>query len=394
MIPRQLAQTARTLFAQYPVLTLTGPRQSGKTTLARALFDLPYANLEAPDLREYALADPRSFLGQYPNGVILDEIQRVPDLVSYIQVLVDEQRRNGMYVLTGSQNFSIREVLSQSLAGRTALLTLLPLSLEELQAAGLQVLDIAGYLYRGFYPRAITEQIEPSAYYRDYVATYVERDLRQLSLVKDLAQFQTFLRLCASNIGQVLNLNRIASDCGISQTTATQWLTLLEASYVLTRLQPFHSNTRKRLVKRPKLYFYDTGLAAYLLSIGAPSHIASHPLQGSLFENLVVMEVLKYLCNHNHSPQLYFYRDSDGNEVDLLIPVGERLLPVEIKLGKTISQDFFKGFARFETAMNVSCPDKLLVYGGDQVQQRSDGTAVLPLANLAVWLQQSYGTVG
>jgi predicted AAA+ superfamily ATPase len=266
--------------------------------------------------------------------------------------------------------------------------SLLPLSLEELQAADLAPLDIPGHLYRGFYPRAIIGQIEPSTFYRDYVATYVERDLRQLSLVKDLAPFQTFLRLCASNIGQILNLNRMANDCGISQTTATEWLTLLEASYVLTRLQPYHSNTRKRLVKRPKLYFYDTGLAAYLLSLAAPSHVESHPLQGSLFENLVVMEVLKFLCNHNHNPQLYFYRDSDGNEVDLLIPVGNRLLPVEIKLGKTISQDFFKGFQRFETAMNMACPDKLLVYGGTVAQQRSDGTAVLPLANLAAWLKE------
>lgn len=388
MIPRLLAATALRLFSQYPVLTITGPRQSGKTTLARGIFQLPYANLEAPDLREFALSDPRGFLAQYPEGAILDEIQRAPALASYLQVLVDEQGRNGRYVLTGSQNFSIREALSQSLAGRTALLTLLPLSLEELQGTSYEMPDLANCIYRGFYPRTITQGIEPANYYRDYVATYLERDLRQLSLVKDIAQFQTFLRLCASNIGQVVNLNRMASDCGISQPTATGWLNLLEASYVLMRLQPYHSNARKRLVKRPKLYFYDVGLAAFLLTMSEAAHVDSHPLKGVLFENLVVMEVAKYLFNHDRKAQLFFYRDSDGNEIDLLIQDGGRFLPVEIKLGKTVHQDFFKAFGRFESAMGADCAARLVVYGGDQAQKRSDACSVLPLAGLAPWLKE------
>jgi hypothetical protein len=393
MIPRSLQSPAAALFKQYPVITITGSRQSGKTTLARAGFDLPYTNLEALDQREFAQSDPKGFLASYPKGVIIDEIQRVPELTSYIQVIVDEQQVNGRYVLTGSQNFSIREALSQTLAGRSALLTLLPFSLPELSTGKFPESRNTLHLYRGFYPRIFSETLNPAVFYRDYVATYVERDLRQLSMIKDIGQFQTFMRLCASNIGQILNLNRIANDCGISQTTATEWLSLLEASYIVTRLQPFHSNTRKRLVKRPKLYFYDTGIASFLLGITEEGYVDAHPLKGALFENLVVIEVMKFFFNRNDPVMISFYRDSDGNEIDLLISKGPHLLPIEIKYGKTINKDFFKMFKRLGAGTDLhDFPyGKLIVYGGDESQQRSDGTQVLPVCDLHAYLSKTFG---
>ena len=262
MIPRSLTRPAIKAFEQYPVVTLVGPRQSGKTTLARNAFDLPYINLEAPDERDFVLSDPRGFLANHPDGAIIDEIQRAPDLTSYLQVRVDETDRPGQFLLTGSHNFAVREQLSQSLAGRTALLTLLPFSRSELVDAGVPCGGYFNYIFAGGYPRIRDAGLDPTSFHRDYVGTYLERDLRQLSAVRNIAQFQTFMRLCAANIGQVLNFNRLASDCGISQTTATEWLNLMEAGYILYRLQPYFTNTRKRLVRRPKLYFHDTGVAA------------------------------------------------------------------------------------------------------------------------------------
>ena len=382
MIPRLLESACKSLFQQYPVLTITGSRQTGKTTLARAIFDLPYVNLEAPDQRNFATDDPRGFLGAYPDGVIIDEVQRVPELTSYIQVIVDERRGNSQFVLTGSQNFSIREALSQSLAGRTAILNLMPLSIPELNLTDLPQLDIDSRLRQGGFPRIVDQQLNPTQFHRDYVATYVERDLRQLSLIRDITRFQTFLGLCASNIGQILNLNRLANDCGISQTTATEWLTLLETSFILFRLKPFHANIRKRLVKRPKLYFYDVGLVAFLLGISDTSHVRSHPLRGLLFENLVVTEVLKHQLNRNLLPDLSFYRDSEGNEVDLVVGHGDACLPIEIKSGSTVSADYFKGLKRFNAVVDHYPYGRLVVYGGEEVQHRSDNTAVVPLADL------------
>ncbi|MXZ80051.1 MAG: ATP-binding protein [Gammaproteobacteria bacterium] len=371
MIPRQIADSMLDAFRKYPVITVTGPRQSGKTTLCKHIFDLPHVNLEAPDQRQFAQQDPRDFLSGFPDGAIIDEVQRVPELTSYIQVLVDESGRPGQYVLTGSSDFSIRAATSQSLAGRTALFTLLPLSLAELSSGGVENLDLDKMLLHGGYPRIHDRKLVPTSFYRDYVGTYVERDLRQLSMVRDLAQFQIFMQLCASNVGRILNLNRLGSDCGISQATAREWLNLLEASYVVFRLSPFHANTRKRLVKSPKLYFHDVGIAAFLLGISATEHLRTHPLRGGLFENLVVTEVIKTVFNHDRRPEACFYRDSNGNEVDLMLRTGTGWLPIEIKAGKTVNQDYFKGFRQLDGVLAMP-EGKLLVYGGNAPHTRRD----------------------
>ena len=385
MIPRSLTRPAIKAFEQYPVVTLVGPRQSGKTTLARNAFDLPYINLEAPDERDFVLSDPRGFLANHPDGAIIDEIQRAPDLTSYLQVRVDETNRLGQFLLTGSHNFAVREQLSQSLAGRTALLTLLPFSRSELVDAGVPCGGYFNYIFAGGYPRIRDAGLDPTSFHRDYVGTYLERDLRQLSAVRNIAQFQTFMRLCAANIGQVLNLNRLASDCGISQTTATEWLNLMEAGYILYRLQPYFTNTRKRLVRRPKLYFHDTGVACFLLGLTAAEHVENHPLRGALFENHVINEVLKHDLNRNRTAQLQFFRDSNGNEVDLLYGRGPNLVPIEIKSGQTISSDWFKGIDHF--ARHFPATGGAVIYAGEASQHRSDGRAVLPADELPAYLE-------
>ena len=384
MIPRSLSQPAITAFKQYPIVTLVGPRQSGKTTLARSAFDLPYINLEAPDQREFVQNDPRAFLAKHPNGAIIDEIQRAPDLTSYLQVRVDETNRSGQFLLTGSHNFAVREQLSQSLAGRIAMLTLLPFSRSELIDAGVPCGGYFGHIFTGGYPRIRDVGLDPKSFHRDYVGTYLERDLRQLSAVRNIAQFQTFMRLCAANIGQVLNLNRLADDCGISQTTATDWLNLMEAGYILHRLQPYFTNTRKRLVKRPKLYFHDTGVACFLLGMTAAEHVENHPLRGALFENHVINEIVKHDLNRNRTAQLYFFRDSNGNEVDLLYGRGPNLVPIEIKSGQTISNNWFKGIDHF--ARHFPTTGGAVIYAGEASQHRTDGRTVLPADELPAFL--------
>ncbi|MGA7979961.1 MAG: ATP-binding protein, partial [Chromatiaceae bacterium] len=322
MIPRTLAAIAEELAGQYPVVTVTGPRQSGKTTLCRAVFrDKRYVNLESPDVREFARSDPRGFLASYADGAILDEIQRVPGLVSYLQPMVDERNEPGQFILTGSQQFEVMSAITQSLAGRTALLKLLPLSIEELSGAGIKP-QIDRLLLSGFYPRLYDAGLDPTQALGDYVETYVERDVRQLTAIKDLALFERFVRLCAGRVGQLLNLQSLGNDVGISHTTARSWLTVLEASYVIFLLQPWHTNISKRQIKSPKLYFYDVGLAAYLLGAENELHVSRHPLRGSLFENLVIIEALKYRYHRGKRNNLYFWRDAKGNEVDLLIENG------------------------------------------------------------------------
>ena len=386
MIPRTLKSAARKAFREYPIVTLTGPRQSGKTTFARHEFDLPYVNLEAPDIREFALKDPRGLLASYTEGAIIDEIQRAPELTSYLQVAVDQSARHGQFLLTGSHNFAIRERLSQSLAGRTALLTLLPFSHQELGLASLAKSDYVSHMVAGGYPRIYDAGLEPTTFYRDYVGTYLERDLRQLTAVRDISQFQTFMRLCAASVGQVLNLNRLANDCGVSQTTATEWLTLMEASYVLYRLKPYYANTRKRLVKRPKLYFYDTGVVCFLLGILTSEHLESHPLRGAVFENAVINEILKFDLHRNQFADLSFYRDAIGNEVDLVYRRGQLLIPIEIKSGQTVSSDYFKGLDHFSTTH--AAPPGAVVYAGSEAQSRSDGRSVVPVTELNEFLER------
>lgn len=372
MIPRILAKYATAIFTKYPVVTITGPRQSGKTTLAKATFaDRPYANLENPVTRLFAQEDPLAFLNQYPEGAVIDEIQRAPNLLSYIQVIVDERRKNSLYVLTGSQQFEFMRGISQSLAGRTALLKLLPLSIPELSGRFSPGID--EMLFKGFYPRIYDQDIEPAQAYGDYFETYVERDLRQLVNVKDLSVFQRFVRLCAGRCGQLLNLNSLANDTGISQSTAREWMTVLEASYIVFLLPPFHANIGKRLIKSPKIYFYDVGLASWLCGIEEEKQVATHPLRGSLFENMAIMEALKHRYNLGKRNNLYFYRDSNGNEIDLIYTKGPDLLPIEIKSGQTITPAYFSSLKKFYALF----PEHLLrpgflLYGGETEQQRQD----------------------
>ncbi len=354
---------------QYPVVTVTGPRQSGKTTLCRKVFaDKKYVSLESLDTRNFAREDPRGFLAGLPDGAVLDEIQQVPELVSYIQTLVDDDQRKGLFVLTGSQQFEVANTISQSLAGRTALVKLLPFSLEELgsHVAGCNFDKI---ILTGFYPRIWCDGLTAHKALADYIETYVERDIRQLLAVKDLTLFQRFITLCAGRIGQLLNLNSLAADCGISHQTARNWLTLLEASYIVFRLPPYFSNISKRLVKSPKLYFYDVGLAARLLGLETELQVSRDPLRGNLFENMVVMEVLKYRLHRGRASNLNFYRDSNGNEIDLLLNYGPDIFPIEVKSGMTLNRDYFKGLNKFAKIFQLPLGAALL-YGGDEEQQR------------------------
>ena len=374
MIARTVTGKLIKLFQQYPVVTITGPRQSGKTTLAKAAFPhLAYRNLEDPDTRLFATEDPVAFFRSIPDGAIIDEFQRVPELTSRIQVLVDERSANGQFVLTGSQNFHTSDRIAQSLAGRTAIVRLLPFSLEELRG-GLPHIptDIDTYLFRGMYPRVWDQNLDPTVAYGAYVETYLERDLRQLSHIKELTQFQRFLALCAGRVGQLLNLSSLADDAGVSHKTVGEWISLLETSFVLFRLPPFHSNINKRLIKSPKLYFYDIGLASWLIGIEDYGQIATHPLRGALFENLVISELVKYRYNRVRRHSLMFFRDAKGHEVDLLMPMADRSLPIEIKSAATFRTEYFRGIEYFQGQIQ-SGPKGVVVFGGERTEERSAG---------------------
>ncbi len=371
MIPRALATPVADLFRQYPVVTVTGPRQSGKTTLVRQVFpDLSYVNLEDLETRELAQSDPNGLLRGLRNGAVIDEIQRVPDLLSQIQVVVDDARREGMFVLTGSSQLQLMESVSQSLAGRTALLKLLPLSVPELAGAGI-TLDADELMFRGFYPRIHDRSLDPSRVLGDYFETYVERDLRSFAQIRNLSQFQRFVRLCAGRVGQLLNLSSLANDTGVSSTTLGHWLSILEASYVVFLLRPYAANTRKRLVKSPKLFFYDVGLASYLLGLEEASQLATHPLRGGLFENLVVVEVLKHRLHQGRRIQTHFFRSAKGDEVDLLVEHAQQVLPIEIKSSHTVPSSFFKGFDALSEILGDAMDKPLLVYAGDRDEERT-----------------------
>ena len=370
MIDRTIEPVLKDLAAKYPVVTLTGPRQSGKTTLCRKVFpDAPYANLESPDTREFAATDPRGFLAAYPAGVIIDEIQRVPDLVSYIQGIVDERKMPGQFILTGSRQFEVMDAINQSLAGRTALLKLLPFSIAEIRGTTLpESSDLL--LLTGFYPRIHDQGLNPTQALGDYYETYVERDVRQWTSLRDLGLFQKFVRLCAGRIGQILNLQSLANDAGVSHTTARAWITLLEASYILFLLKPWYRNLSKRLIKSPKIYFYDVGLAAWLLGMESELHVSRDPLRGSLFENLALMETLKYRFNRGRKNAVTFYRDSRGNEVDIILEIGRDVFPLEVKAGATITADFFKGLTHFSRLMGAVPYGGGLLYGGRETRQQ------------------------
>jgi len=373
MIKRLLQSRILTAAEQYPVVTIVGPRQSGKTTLAKATFpDKPYASLENPDVRAFALDDPRGFLAKYPDGAILDEFQRTPALLSYIQGIVDEDSTCGKFILTGSQHFLMMRDISQSLAGRTAILSLLPLSLEEIRVSH-DGTSANALLHRGFYPRLYERNLDPMQFYRNYFMTYVERDVRSLLRVQDLQTFETFVRLCAGRVGQLLNLTSLGNDAGISATTAREWLHLLETSFIVFRLPPYFANINKRLIKTPKLYFHDVGLAAWLCGMDEERHLESHPLRGHLFENLIAAELLKRRFNQSKDNRLMFYRDSSENEVDLLYPLGPDLLPIEIKSGQTLSTDWFRNFEVFGAVRKDRGPKGMIVYGGSESQKRTKG---------------------
>lgn len=371
MIKRQISERITKLAHAYPVVTVTGPRQSGKTTLARSLFPKwAYVNLESLSARTFASDDPIAFLRQFAGkSVILDEIQRVPELLSQIQVCVDENNRPGQFVLTGSQNFSLMRGISQSLAGRTALVTLLPLSIAEL-GARLKGQSLDETLWKGFYPKIYGQDVPPTDELAFYVQTYLERDVREVENVRNLRTFSTFLRLAAGRTGQVLNVSSLAADAGISPKVAAEWLSLLEASYVVRLLTPWQANLNKRLTKAPKLYFTDVGLAASLIGITEPRQVATHPLRGALFETMVVGEFLKDALNRGRHAEINYYRDSNRNEIDLVVTEGGGVSLYEIKSGATFSGDWIATINRL-TPQFGNVVRKAVVYGGDETQTRS-----------------------
>ena len=371
MIKRILSNSLARLAKQYPAITLTGPRQSGKTTLCRAIFKShQYISLEDVSTRSFANEDPRGFLAQFKNGVILDEIQRTPDLVSYIQGIVDEKQSPGQFILTGSQQFEMTQTINQSLAGRTAILRLLPFAYSELYDD--KQPDLNGLLYQGFYPRIYDKQLNPTEALGFYLNTYIERDLRNLMNIKNLSVFEKFLKLCATQIGRLTNYSRLANDCGITQNTVKEWLSILEASYIIFQLQPHFENFRKRLTKSPKLYFYDVGLAAYLLGINDSSHIQCHPLRGELFENFIVSEFLKNRYNHVKNNNLYFFRDHVGNEIDLVLDDGSELISVEIKAGSTLTSNYFKGLHYYHQLSGIKNKKRILIFTGKESARYHD----------------------
>lgn len=377
MIPREMAAELKRLVMEYPVVTIIGPRQAGKTTLCRHVLDShEYSNLELPDVREFAEADPRAYLDSFKGNVIIDEVQRVPRLLSYIQARVDENRIMGQYVLTGSHQLQLRQAITQSLAGRTALLHLLPLSIPELAASATAFEDFESYCFRGFFPRLHEQDLRPTTMFANYYQTYVERDVRQLIQLRDAAPFEKLIKLLAGRTGQLIDYSSLANDTGVDAKTVKHWISLLEASFVVYKLPPYFENFGKRMIKSPKYYFTDVGLLCYLLGIREAGQISRDPLVGSIFENLVVLECLKRQLNRGEAPNLHFWRDSEGNEVDLMIPCGRELKAVEIKSAKTFAMSQLKGLRRIcSLSQNVS--QAYLIYCGES-RQLSDGLMTVP----------------
>jgi len=377
VIPRRLATVLERHARHFPVVTVTGPRQSGKTTLCRATFPgHDYVSLEAPDLRAWAVEDPRGFLEDHPPPVILDEVQRAPDLLSYLQTAVDERPEPGGYILTGSVNLALVAAVSQSLAGRTAVVHLLPLGYDELQRFPDAPAVLDEVLWSGSYPAIFDRKIPPADWYRSYLATYLERDVRQLLNVRDLLAFQELLTLAAGRVGHLVNLSQLGAEAGVSHNTARAWLSVLEASFVVFRLRPYAANLATRVVKSPKLYFYDTGLVCALLGITEPGHLRAHPLRGAIFENWVAAEAMKATVHRGTAPQIFFLRDRKGFEIDLLARRGTTLLAVEVKAGRTIAGDAFRNLERLPDRLQGELAglglERAVVYAGEDFQRRPE----------------------
>lgn len=373
MIHRAISNKLKKLASKFPVVSLIGPRQSGKTTLVRNVFSkLDYVSLEDLDMRDFALRDPKGFLASYKKGVIIDEVQRAPNIFSYIQTIIDEKNISGQFILTGSQNILLQKNLSQSLAGRVAILKLLPLSFEELKNSQKKIGSVEQYLFNGFYPRIYDKKIDPVDWYPNYIQTYIERDVRLIKNIGDLSTFQKFVKMCAGRIGQILNLSSLGNECGISHNTAKSWLSILESSYIVFLLKPYYKNFNKRLVKMPKLYFYDTGLACSLLGIQNEKQLFTHYIKGGLFESFVISEIFKKRFNLGMDPSCYYWRDKSGNEIDCLIDEADKLLQIEIKSGKTISSDFFVGLQYWKKIVGKTNTNFYVIYGGDIDQKRTD----------------------
>ena len=371
MIKRKIQQELATLAQEYKVVTITGPRQSGKTTLARMQFpDYTYVNLEEPETRQLAERDAKEFLKRYSTPIIIDEIQRLSMLLSYIQVECDKSSAKGQYILTGSHQPALKAEIAQSLAGRTAILQLLPLSIAELTEAGVQ-LERDEYLFKGFMPQLYEENIDITRFYRNYYMTYVERDARQLVNIRNFSSFEVFIKLLAGRVGQLVNLNSLAGDVGVSSSTLGEWLSILEASYIVFRLPPYFENFGKRLIKTPKLYFTEVGLDAYLLDLENPGMVTRDPLMGNLFENMVIVEALKARYNAGKDAGLYFFRDSNGLEIDLLQSANRKLYPMEIKAARTYNSDFAVNIRKFDK-LNDKTAGGSVIYSGDNVQKIGD----------------------
>ena len=378
MLKRTAGSLLPELANEFPIVAVTGPRQSGKTTLVREIFQKkPYVSLEDLDQYRFAVEDPRGFLGQFREGAVLDEVQRCPELFNYLQGIVDEDGRNGLYILTGSSQFHLNREISQSLAGRVGSVRLLPFSIEELKEAGQFNESIDHNLFHGFYPRILAKGSTPRRWLNAYIETYLEKDVRELMEVRNRDNFLRFISLCAGNVGSLLNLSRIATDCSITVPTAKSWLSVLQASYICFTLQPHSANFRKRVVKTPKLYFHDVGLACRLLGIQEEGQLRTHPLRGSLFENMVVSDVLKSRYNHGMDPQIYFWRDNTGLEIDLILDTGDHLRPVEIKSGETFTASWLDNLLKWTTIARADSTQPALVYGGNWSGTRS-GVIVRP----------------
>lgn len=381
MIQRTAKDKLKDLASKFKAVAVTGARQTGKTTLVKQVFKgKPYLSLENPETRNFALEDPRGFLASYPNGAILDEVQRTPELFSYLQEILDNSKVKGLFILSGSNNFLLQQNISQTLAGRVGYINLLPFSIEELKKSKLLPKDDDQLMLKGFYPPIYDQEIPPLDWCPNYIRTYIEKDVRQIKNITDLIVFERFIKLLAGRSGQELNNSALAVETGVDVKTIQSWIGILESSFIIYLLKPHFKNFNKTIVKRPKVYFYDTALVCYLLGIRNVSQLKTHPLRGSIFEGMVVTELLKKRTNAGLPINLYYWRDKTGHEIDVIIDNGGKLLPIEIKSGKTLNAEFFKNI---EYWSKLSGAEKsVLLYAGEQNQKRTTGKEILNWRNL------------